>query len=66
VRGLRLTALTIAGPLMLSGCLWQESWGNLDLETHSPVNEVDQCLNFSAQKESFLVKALADFYFFVI
>jgi hypothetical protein len=56
----------MAGRLMLSGCLWQEGWGNVDLQTHSPANEVDQCLNWSAKKESFLVKILADFYSFVI
>jgi hypothetical protein len=40
--------------------------GNVDLQTHSPVNDVDQCLNESAKTESFLVRILADFYYFVI
>jgi hypothetical protein len=48
---------------MLWGFLWQESWDNVDLQTHSPVNEADQCLNWSAIKESFFVKILAGFLF---
>jgi hypothetical protein len=56
----------MAEPSILWGCLWQEGWGNVDLQTHSPVNVVDQCLNWSAEKESFLFKILPDFYFFVI
>jgi hypothetical protein len=40
--------------------------GNVQLQTRSPTNEVDQCLNWSAKKESFLVRILADFYFFGI
>ena len=31
------------------GCLWQKVWSNMDLQAHSPTNEVDQCLKWSAK-----------------
>jgi hypothetical protein len=41
----------------------QEFSSNVQLQTHSPTNEADQCLNWSTKKELFTLKILCDFYF---
>jgi len=46
----------MAWPLMVWGCLWQEGWSNMELQAHSPTNEIDQCLNWSAKKNYSLLK----------
>ena len=38
----------------------------MQLQSPSQINEVDQCLNWSARKESFPVKIVVGFYFFGI
>jgi len=66
MRGLGLPAWAMAHPRILWSCVRQEGCSNVQLRTHSPVNKVDQCLNWSTKKESFPVKILVDFYFFDI
>ena len=46
--------------------MWQGDWSNVQLQSPRLVNEVDQCLNWSARKESFPVKIVVGIYFFDI
>ena len=54
--GLRLPAWAMERPTFLWSCLRQEGCSNVQWRPHSPINEADQLLNCSAEKNRSLLK----------
>ena len=55
VRGLRLTAWTMAGHWIFWSCLWQKGRSNVQLKTHCPIKEENQRLNGSGKNNFWLL-----------